>query len=73
MTTKPMTFDEIFDIVEGAITDSLDFDWSPAHGARSVMRELRSHGLLRGQALPDAAMNELLDDAFRVALRRDLA
>lgn len=72
MTTKPMTFDEIFEIVEEAIAESMDVDWTSAQGARSVMRELRSHGLLRGQALPDAAMEELLDGAFRVALRRGL-
>lgn len=70
MTTNLMTFDEIFEIVEEAIADSMDLDWTPKHAARSVMRELRSHDLLRGQALPDAAMNALLDDAFRVALRR---
>ena len=73
MSHKPMTFDEIFEILEAAIDDSLDMDWTSAQGARSVMRELRSHGLLRGQAVPDAAMEELLDGAFRVALRRGVA
>jgi hypothetical protein len=76
MSHKALSFKDIEDLIAAAIAeaveDSMDIDWTPVQGARSVVRELRRQNLLRGVAVPDAAMEATLDDVFRVALRRGL-
>jgi hypothetical protein len=70
MSHKPMSFDDITDLVEEALADSMDIDWTCAHGARAVVRALRWHGVLRGTAEPDPVMDAMLNDVFVAALRR---
>jgi hypothetical protein len=70
MNHKPLSFDDITDLVEEAIAESMDVDWTCAHGARAVVRALRWHGVLRGTAAPDPATEAMLDDVFREALTR---
>lgn len=36
---------ELEDLLEEAISDSLDMDWRPRDAARAVLRELADHGL----------------------------
>jgi hypothetical protein len=72
MKMKPdaMTHADVVDIVDTAISDSLDVDWTTEHAARAVVHALLTHGLLRIHSVPDASMDAMLDEVFVTALRR---
>lgn len=51
-----MTDEELTDLIQQAISDSLDVDWHSGDGARAVVRALREAGLLPLRA---AALDEV--------------
>lgn len=65
-----LTHEDALDLIEEAIADSMDLDWTPKHAARIVVRALLAEGALRIRSVPDAAMEAMLDEVFVTALRR---
>jgi hypothetical protein len=49
-----MTRDELEDFLEEAISDSLEMDWHPRDGARSILRALKAAGCQIVQGEPVA-------------------
>jgi hypothetical protein len=65
-----LTHEDAIDLIEEAIADSMDLDWTPKHAARLVVRALLAEGALRIHSVPDASMDAMLDEVFVAALRR---
>jgi hypothetical protein len=64
-----LKYEDALDLIEVAIADSIDLDWTPKDAARSVVRALLAEGALRIEGKPDAEMEAMLDEVFAKVFR----